>query len=98
MKHYYLFILITCFLNIACTTENPVLEEPVDPEAEDLQPPVINSESLQFISNLKIYDDTLLELDIQDEGSGISAVEILIDEEKVYETELINNINCTSYN
>ena len=93
MKHYYLFILITCFLSLSCSSENPVLEEPVKQEAEDIQPPIINSESYQSINDLKIYDDTLIELDIQDEGSGISSVEILIDDVRVYETEQIDEIN-----
>ena len=93
MKHYYLLILIICFLSLSCSSESPVLEEPVKQEAEDIQPPIINSESFQSINDLKIYDDTLIELDIQDEGSGISSVEILIDDVRVYETEQIDEIN-----
>ncbi|MAW94905.1 MAG: hypothetical protein CMF36_00670 [Leeuwenhoekiella sp.] len=69
-----------------------MIEETLEQETNDLDPPVISAKSFEIISGLKIYDETLLELDIQDEGSGIARVEVLIDEEKVYETDALTNI------
>ena len=91
MKHFY-FLLLICLLDLSCTSENQVLEETLDPVTEDSTPPVISANSFKLISDLKIYDDTLLDLDIQDEGSGIARVELLIDNEKVYETDVVNEI------